>query len=328
MPKTLLILGTRSDWHVATIADKFTAAFPAIEVVVADFKSCSITFNQAECGTWSLKLDGSDVNGPLLVWDRFKLIPSSELYIDGIEPWAGYAGYQWRAFYSLITSMAGQRDLCKVINSPASRACLIKPVQQYVASLVGFKVPNTIVTNSKVHLEGFVNSSPGVLKDLAEMPFITSDGTQARQLRVQTTAINRHDVSKAEPAEIAIYPHFAQTQLDKRYEVRTIIAGESSISFKINSQAHDSTKLDWRKYENLLEIGPYDLPPWASETIRKFMEKMGLSHGSIDLVVDTNGDYWFLECNQDGQWGNFDQRSGGRVSDLLCEHFYQELNSI
>lgn len=206
MSKTLLILGTRSDWHVATIADKFRAAFPAIEVVVADFKNCSITFRQGECGTWSLNLDGSDVNGPLLVWDRLKLIPNSELYIDGIEPWAGYAGYQWRAFYSLITSMAGQTDLCKVINPPASRACLIKPAQQYAASLVGFKVPNTIVTNSKAHLEGFVNSSPGVLKDLAEMPFVTSNGTEARQLRIQTTAINHHDVSKAEPAEIAIYP--------------------------------------------------------------------------------------------------------------------------
>lgn len=328
MTQTLLILGTRSDWHVATIADKFSKKFPAVEVHVADFRNCSITFSQAPGGHWNLALDGSDVNEPLLIWDRFKLIPGSELYVEGMEPWAGYAGCQWRAFYSLITSMAGERALCRVINSPASRASLIKPAQQHVASLVGLKIPNTIVTNSKVHLERFVNGSPSVLKDLAEIPFVTSDGTQAIQLRIQTTAINCHEVAGAELNGIAIYPHFAQVRLDKLYEVRTVVAGESLISFRINSQAHDSAKLDWRKYERLLEIEPCSLPSWISEGIHKFMRKMGLTYGSIDMVVDTNGDYWFLECNQDGQWGSFDQRSGGRVSDLLCEHFYQELNSI
>ena len=53
---------------------------------------------------------------------------------------------------------------------------------------------------------------------------------------------------------------------------------------------------------NIREI-PYDLPDELDVRIKLFMNRIGLECGSLDFVLTTNDDYYFLEVNPVGQFG-------------------------
>ena len=50
------------------------------------------------------------------------------------------------------------------------------------------------------------------------------------------------------------------------------------------------------------------------------MELTGLFTGSLDLIVDPDGHWRFLECNEDGQWSWLDSIVDGEISrSFACE---------
>ena len=63
----------------------------------------------------------------------------------------------------------------------------------------------------------------------------------------------------------------------------------------------------------------------AELKIGEFMRAAGLFCGSLDLVVDKDGTYWFLECNGEGAWGWLDLRSDGEVRRLFAEKIFNRL---
>lgn len=57
------------------------------------------------------------------------------------------------------------------------------------------------------------------------------------------------------------------------------------------------------------------------------MLALGLFSGSFDLIVDRDGQYWFLECNQDGQWSWLDVVVDGAIADAFAHPFAQRLKN-
>ncbi len=45
-----------------------------------------------------------------------------------------------------------------------------------------------------------------------------------------------------------------------------------------------------------------DLPPEGQSKIRALMAHYGLRFAAIDMAVDTEGKWFFLEVNPNGQW--------------------------
>jgi hypothetical protein len=64
------------------------------------------------------------------------------------------------------------------------------------------------------------------------------------------------------------------------------------------------------------------MPTDVDNMIRSFMNKMDFCVGSLDVIVDKFGEYWFLECNPEGAWAWLDQISGGKIS-LAFANFYE-----
>lgn len=52
---------------------------------------------------------------------------------------------------------------------------------------------------------------------------------------------------------------------------------------------------------------------------------MNLFSGSIDMIVDPEGQYWFLECNQDGQWGFLEKFCDNAIAKVFAEEFLSKL---
>ena len=73
----------------------------------------------------------------------------------------------------------------------------------------------------------------------------------------------------------------------------------------IFSQKNEGTVVDFRKYTdgNPQRKVPYKLPKSEEKKLIALMEELDLNTGSIDIIVDINNNYIFLEVNPVGQFG-------------------------
>ena len=123
------------------------------------------------------------------------------------------------------------------------------------------------------------------------------------------------DVLHAASADsIGRCPHFLQRKIGKSFEVRLVVVGGHMFAFRIDSQTLKSSSLDWRHALRHLEFEPFELPVPVARSVGKFLDALGLFTGSLDLIVDEDGRYWFLECNHDGQWSWLDPVVDGAIS--------------
>src|SRR5581483_5197347 len=98
----------------------------------------------------------------------------------------------------------------------------------------------------------------------------------------------------------AAAPTIFQPYIEKAFELRCVIIGERILAAKIDSQATEATRTDWRAGEAEHEI--FALPEKVKASIRRLMASFGLNFASLDMIVTPEGEFVFLELNPNGQW--------------------------
>lgn len=325
-PAVLLILGTRTDPHVDRVARELERRGSARVIVLDYHQEIRFSLHQDTAGRVVFRVDGTVVPDEPLVWDRTKLLPGTELYTRGDEDSRGYVAQEWRAFYKLLCGL--HRD--RVVNSLESRACMIKPYQQAIAAGVGFRVPPTLITNDKPVVQAFVddNDARVIMKSVSAGRVSTAaDGGDDVPFNVMTMRVSPEDLASTAPAEIAYCPHFFQREIAKAHELRVVVVDDQVLAFRVDSQRHEVSSVDWRKGARVADFSPAVLDDATVARIRSFMHRIGLFTGSLDLIVDPAGEVWFLECNQDGAWGWLDDISDGAVTRAFVDGFTRRLGA-
>lgn len=100
--------------------------------------------------------------------------------------------------------------------------------------------------------------------------------------------------------QFRLAPCFIQKGIQKAYELRIVFVDDTAFAFRVDSQEHKLTSTDWRYGNSFLPFEPVQLPVDVLDMLKTLMKRSRLHTGSVDIVVDTHGDYWFLEVNQDG----------------------------
>ena len=101
------------------------------------------------------------------------------------------------------------------------------------------------------------------------------------------------------------YPSLFQKNIHKKYELRIFYLKGSFYSMAIFSQKNRQTQVDFRKYDDSKPNRniPYQLPKDIEEKLHRLMNRLSLDTGSIDMIVDLENDFYFLEVNPVGQFG-------------------------
>ena len=96
-----------------------------------------------------------------------------------------------------------------------------------------------------------------------------------------------------------------QVKIEKKYEVRSFFMNNDFYSMAIFSQNNSQTQVDYRKYDQTKpnRCVPYNLPEGIESKLRELMRLLSQNTGSIDLIVDKDDKFWFLEVNPVGQFG-------------------------
>lgn len=165
-----------------------------------------------------------------------------------------------------------------------------------IAKKSGLRIPKySIITNTNQLLYQYITVtkaiSNGIYKIIGNQNFYSYT--------------EKLDVDELKNKNIAIFPSIQMELIEKKIEVRSFYIDNAFFSMAIFSQKSEQTKVDFRKYDNIVpnKTEPYILPSNIEIKLKKIFQEINLNCGSIDLIVDKNDKYIFLEINPVGQYG-------------------------
>lgn len=190
---------------------------------------------------------------------------------------------------------------CKWVNRKETVELIAsnKLYQQLIARRCGLSTPRTLVSNDPERVVSFSDPNCGLL--LKSLGYIRLDDDEKCALYSERFS---HDELMGSDAAIHACPIFAQEYVEKRYEHRVMVIGSRVLSCRIDSQASELTKVDWRHYDfDNVEHVQVELPLDIQQNLLHFMAEIDLRYGAIDLIEMPDGKFVFLEVNPSGQWG-------------------------
>lgn len=201
------------------------------------------------------------------------------------------------------------------------RRAKLKIPQLVLASRLGFRIPETLVTNDPKAFLDFFNE--------AETRVITKPAIALPNPVFQQVVFGYANL--VEPRDllhfqdVRLCPFIAQHYVEKEVEIRVTVVGPDVFAAEIHSQVTNRTKIDWRHYDdgNTPHFA-HQLPGDVAELCRTLVRHMGLLYGAIDLILTPDGEYFFIEINPAGQFGWIEGMTGlpisQRIVRTLVEH--------
>ncbi|TAH28626.1 MAG: grasp-with-spasm system ATP-grasp peptide maturase [Cytophagales bacterium] len=160
-------------------------------------------------------------------------------------------------------------------------------------------VPDTLITTDKQELLSFFNKHNQniITKSISQNIHVEEGNTIIAAYTEEITNID----SVPDSFEISLF----QQKIDKKYELRIFYLKGDFYAMAIFSQLDNQTKVDFRKYNDQKpnRTVPFNLPNHIKNKLKNLMDECKLDTGSIDMIVDQNNNYYFLEVNPVGQFG-------------------------
>lgn len=173
--------------------------------------------------------------------------------------------------------------------------------QLFFANRANLKIPKSLITTQKSELVSFYKSCKEriITKGIDRSPSLSFKNTSYEGY---TEELNDDLIAKLPDN---FFPSFFQENIVKQYELRIFYLKGRFYAMAIFSQGEEQTKTDMRKYNDVRpnKTVPYKVPNDIENKLVDFMDKMNLDSGSIDMIVDTNDEFYFLEVNPNGQFG-------------------------
>lgn len=163
------------------------------------------------------------------------------------------------------------------------------------AKELGLCIPQTTILSFKKDLMKWLSKEKIITKASSECIF---ESDQKNYYISYTSALDADKVSKL-PEKFM--PSLFQEQINKSYELRIFYLRGKLYPSAIFSQNDPKGEIDCRRSKEFRYL-PYKLPKDISLKLCRLMRRIGLNTGSIDMIVDTNNNYIFLEVNPVGQF--------------------------
>jgi len=194
---------------------------------------------------------------------------------------------------------------CYWLSHPiALRKASWKIEQTKRAAKMGFKVPETLVTNNPNKVKHFFSLHPeGIITKAMSSAYLSADEVKHEDIEVSnmpTTLITEEMMTGIDG--VCEFPTYFQGYIDKEFELRITIIGEEVFTARINSQDSELTTIDSRNMCAEIDYSLFELPEKIKNMCITFIKSYGLEYGAIDLIVTKSGEFVFLENNPGGQY--------------------------
>jgi len=195
------------------------------------------------------------------------------------------------------------------MNHPdAARRARHKPWQLRLAQRCGLPVPATIVTTFPQAAREFAERYP----DLVVKP-VSGAHPQDPPRAVPTSRV----APDTDFAAVAFGPTLLQRRVAKRADIRLTVVGETMLAARKVTGADDEVDVRFAPLTSPWQ--PTDVPPRVAAAVRDYLRAAELAYGAFDFAEDGDGTWWFLECNQSGQFGFVEVDTGQPISRAIAE---------
>lgn len=198
---------------------------------------------------------------------------------------------------SLMKNVFGLLNNSTWLSNPSAvYAAENKLIQLKIAQEIGFKIPDTLITNSKNDIRYFYHEHKSriVVKPISQTRLRYGKSTSF----FFTSSVTEEIIASLDDFDLT--PCIFQEEVEKEYEIRVTVVGEKVFSAVVYSQNDEVTKIDWRRKK--LIFYETKLPEKINLYCVRLVKALGLQFGAIDIIKSTSGEYVFLEINPNGQW--------------------------
>jgi glutathione synthase/RimK-type ligase-like ATP-grasp enzyme len=171
----------------------------------------------------------------------------------------------------------------------------VKALQLAYASRAGLKTPHTLISNDPARAATFVGALGDTECAIKPLMAIGVTDEQGYRLPLTTTLPPGHSLES-----LALAPTMLQPYVDKAFELRCVVIGDRIFCAKLDSQADEKSRIDWRGGDPHHDI--FILPDDVEASIHRLMRSFELNFASLDMIVTPEGEFVFLELNPNGQW--------------------------
>ncbi|KFG72073.1 ATP-grasp ribosomal peptide maturase [Streptomyces mutabilis] len=223
------------------------------------------------------------------------------------EPSAWLTEESGQALYGMLRDCGA-----RWMNEPdAAHRARYKPWQLRLAQRCGLPVPATLITTFPRAAREFAARYP----DLVVKP-VSGAHPQDPPLAVPTSRIP----PEADFSAVAHGPTLLQRRVAKRADIRLTAVGAELLAARKTTLAWpDPEEVDVRFTASPEPWRPAGVPPRVAESVRAYLRAAHLAYGAFDFAEDGDGTWWFLECNQSGQFGFVEVDTGQPIARTIAE---------
>ncbi|MDN3054872.1 ATP-grasp ribosomal peptide maturase [Streptomyces hygroscopicus] len=181
-----------------------------------------------------------------------------------------------------------------------------KPFQLRVAQRSGFAVPSTLVTTYPRAAHDFaVRCADIVVKSASGPPSVDPP------VSLPTTRIG----PDTDFSDVAAGATLLQRYVPKRADIRLICVGQEVFAARKTAAAG---QVDGRFGCHGHRWEAVEAPAGILHSVHTYMALTGLAYGAFDFAEDADGVWWFLECNQGGQFGFVELETGQPIAAAIA----------
>lgn len=243
------------------------------------------------------------IGGLTSVWVRRPGVPAARA--GAPSPWLTEEASQ--ALYGMLRGSDA-----RWMNHPdAARRARHKPWQLRLAQRSGLPVPATLITTFPQAAREFAERYP----DLVVKP-VSGAHPQDPPRAVPTSRV----VPGTDFTAVAFGPTLLQRRVAKRADIRLTVVGERLLAARkvVADDAHPDD-IDVRFAASEEPWRPCEVPTSIAAGARRYLQDAELAYGAFDFAEDADGIWWFLECNQSGQFGFVEVDTGQPIAWSVAE---------
>lgn len=182
---------------------------------------------------------------------------------------------------------------------PCAKAANPKLHQLAIARDLGFRIPDTMISNDPERIREFYERHGGAVVAKQHIPFAWR--TRTGELLISaTTALEARHLEDDEA--LAASPMIYQEYLPIRSELRVIAFGRSLFAMnQVRTRPANREGFVDIRYETV-ERHAFPADERLASLCRGYMDATGLAYAAFDIALAPDGDYVFIEANESGQF--------------------------
>jgi ATP-grasp ribosomal peptide maturase len=300
---TVLILTSEQDVTAdMVVAELHERAVPVMRLDPADLPGRAVLSADYAHGDFDghLSMGGHvlSMGGLRSVWVRRPGEPAAH----AAEPSTWLTAETRQALYGMLYS-ASTRWMNHPRNAEQAR---YKPWQLRIAHLSGFAVPPTVITTAPRVAQQFAEEYKEVVVKSASGP-----PPDDPALALPTTLIG----PDADFSAVAAGPALLQRYIPKRADIRLTCVG--CRLFAARKRAAPG-QVDGRYGDTGHSWETTAVPERIVKSVQEYLALSGLAYAAFDFAEDEEGVWWFLECNQGGQFGFIELETGQPIAEAVA----------